>query len=110
GLLWCLIWYGVFDGRPILTFFLACVVVAGVSGGVTASRRILLVQALPAAIAAALLWLGCSSRGKVELRETALLATFARHPAHRTLEHRARERERVELAVLTANVHAGHTD
>jgi len=58
GLLWGLIWYGVVDGRPILSFFLACVVVAGVYGGVTVSRRILLVQALPAAIAAALLWLG----------------------------------------------------
>jgi len=58
GLLWGLIWYGVVDGRPILTFFLACVVVAGIYGGVTVSRRILLVQALPAAIAAALLWLG----------------------------------------------------
>jgi len=57
GLLWALIWYGVVGGRPILTFFLACVVVAGVYGGVTVSRRILLVQALPAAIAAALLWL-----------------------------------------------------
>ena len=57
GLLWALIGYGVVGGRPILTFFLACVVVAGVYGGVTVSRRILLVQALPAAIAAALLWL-----------------------------------------------------
>jgi len=57
GLLWGLIWYGVVDGRPILTFFLACVVVAGIYGGVTVSRRILLVQALPAAIAAALLWI-----------------------------------------------------
>jgi putative membrane protein len=49
--------YGVVDGRPILTFFLACIVVAGVYGAVTVSRRILFVQALPAAIAAALLWL-----------------------------------------------------
>lgn len=32
-------------------FFLACVVVAGVYGAATASRRILLVQALPAAVA-----------------------------------------------------------
>ena len=57
GLLWGLIWYGVVAGRPILTFFLACVVVAGVYGGATVSRRILLVQALPAAIAAVLLWI-----------------------------------------------------
>jgi len=58
GLLWGLVWYGVVAGRPILTFFLACVVVAGIYGAVTVSRRIALVQALPAAIAAALLWLG----------------------------------------------------
>jgi len=57
GLLWGLIWYGLVAGRPILTFFLACVVVAGVYGGATVSRRILLVQALPAAIAAVLLWI-----------------------------------------------------
>ena len=32
-------------------FFLACVIVAGLYGGLTVSRRILLVQALPAALA-----------------------------------------------------------
>ena len=57
GLLWALIAYGVISGRPIITFFLACVVVAGVFGGVTVNRRILLVQAGPAVIALALLWL-----------------------------------------------------
>jgi putative membrane protein len=57
GLLWGVVWYGVIGGRSILTFFLLCIVVAGVFGGVTVSRRILLVQAAPAAIAAALLWL-----------------------------------------------------
>lgn len=40
------------------TFFLACVVVAGVVGGATASRSILLVQALPAAAALVLLRAG----------------------------------------------------
>jgi putative membrane protein len=34
-------------------FFLAAVIVAGIYGGVTVSRRILLVQALPAALALA---------------------------------------------------------
>src|SRR5215467_1719458 len=34
-------------GDPIKVFFLACVVVAGVFGGITASRKILWVQALP---------------------------------------------------------------
>lgn len=37
-------------GYRVQIFFLICVVVAGVYGGVTANRRILLVQALPGAI------------------------------------------------------------
>ena len=57
GLVWTLVWYGVVGGRAILTFFLACIVVAGIFGSLTVSRRIVLVQAVPAAIAAALLWL-----------------------------------------------------
>ncbi len=57
GLLWGLLWYGVIGGRAILTFFLGCVVVAGVYGGATVSKRILVVQAAPAAIAGVLLWL-----------------------------------------------------
>jgi putative membrane protein len=44
-------------GRAIITFFLICIVVAGIYGGVTVSRRIFFVQAAPALIAAALLWL-----------------------------------------------------
>ena len=44
-------------GDPIKLFFLGCVVVAGVYGAATASRKILLVQALPGAIAAALVYL-----------------------------------------------------
>lgn len=57
GLLWALIWYGIVGGRAILTFFLVCIVVAGVYGGVTVSKRIVLVQSAPAAIAMAFLWL-----------------------------------------------------
>lgn len=38
-------------------FFLGCVVVAGLYGAATAARTILFVQALPGAIAAALVWL-----------------------------------------------------
>jgi putative membrane protein len=57
GLLWGLVGYGVVSGRPILTFFLACVIVAGLYGGATVNRRIVLVQSLPAAIALALVWL-----------------------------------------------------
>ncbi len=52
GLLWGL-WQGP-AGRSILLFFLGCVLVAGLFGAATASRRILFIQALPAAIALAL--------------------------------------------------------
>ena len=38
-------------GHAIKVFFLGCVVVAGLFGGSTANRRILLVQALPGVIA-----------------------------------------------------------
>ena len=41
-------------GAPVKVFFLGCVIVAGVFGALTASRRILWVQALPGAIALAL--------------------------------------------------------
>ena len=58
GLAWAL-WLGD-EGLTVKTFFLVCVVVAGVFGAVTANRRILFVQALPAAAALALLFL---SRG-----------------------------------------------
>ena len=44
-------------GLDIKTFFLACVVVAGLYGAATASRKILFIQALPAALALVLLWL-----------------------------------------------------
>ncbi|BCH22405.1 membrane protein [Mesorhizobium sp. L-8-10] len=45
-------------GFAVKLFFLACVVVAGVFGAATVSRRILYVQAAPAALAVAALWLG----------------------------------------------------
>ncbi len=43
-------------GDSIKIFFLGCVIVAGIFGAVTTSRKILWVQALPGAIAAALVW------------------------------------------------------
>jgi putative membrane protein len=51
GLLW-----GAFHREPhvglqVLAFFLACVVVAGLYGGATVSRRIALIQGGPAAVA-----------------------------------------------------------
>ena len=42
------------EGTAVTVFFLACVLVAGLYGGATVSRKILLVQALPAAVALAL--------------------------------------------------------
>ncbi|CAL9582573.1 hypothetical protein SUDANB105_05058 [Streptomyces sp. enrichment culture] len=51
-----LVWGLVCDdptGFRAQVFFLACVIVAGVYGATTASRRILVVQALPAALALA---------------------------------------------------------
>jgi putative membrane protein len=57
GLLW-----GLFHPTPgfafqIKAFFLLCVIVAGAYGAATVSRRILYVQAAPAALALVLLWL-----------------------------------------------------
>ena len=45
-------------GYAVKVFFLACVIVAGVFGAATVSRRILYVQALPAALALIALWAG----------------------------------------------------
>jgi len=45
------------DAYDIQTFFLACVIVAGIYGGITAKTSILFVQALPAALALAAVWL-----------------------------------------------------
>jgi putative membrane protein len=42
------------DGTAVKVFFLACVVIAGLYGAATASRKILYVQAIPAAIGLAL--------------------------------------------------------
>ena len=43
--------------RAVRTFFLGCVVVAGVYGALTALPSIFFIQALPALIALALVWL-----------------------------------------------------
>ena len=57
GLVW-----GLIHGNPsfafqIKAFFLLCVIIAGVYGAASVSRKILFVQALPAAIALILLYL-----------------------------------------------------
>ena len=59
GLVW-----GVLDGDPVgfevRVFFLVCVIIAGLYGAATVSRRIAFVQALPGAIALALVFLANS--------------------------------------------------
>ena len=57
GLVW-----GLLQGVPafafqIKVFFLLCVIIAGVYGAATVSRRIFFVQAVPAGLALILLWL-----------------------------------------------------
>ena len=57
GLVWGLIESVPAFAFQIKIFFLSCVIIAGIYGAVTVSRRILFVQALPAAIALILLGL-----------------------------------------------------
>ena len=54
GLVWGL-WLGS-GGIAVKLFFLGCVVVAGLFGAATVGRKILFVQALPAAVAMALVF------------------------------------------------------
>lgn len=54
GLVWSLI--AETNAFQLKLFFLGCVLVAGIFGGLTAKRTILIVQALPAAVALALVW------------------------------------------------------
>jgi putative membrane protein len=56
GLFWGL-WLGA-DGSDVKIFFLACVLIAGFYGAATASRKILFIQAFPAAIGLALIAAG----------------------------------------------------
>ncbi len=46
-----LAWGAVAGRRDLIAFFLGCVLVAGLFGGVTVSRRILVVQSFPALLA-----------------------------------------------------------
>jgi putative membrane protein len=56
GLIWSLVAPEGY-AKAIALFFLACVLVAGLYGGATANKRIWYVQAVPAAIALAAVWL-----------------------------------------------------
>jgi putative membrane protein len=57
GLIWGLLHPTPGFALQVKTFFLVCVIVAGVYGAATVSRRILVVQAAPAALALIVLWL-----------------------------------------------------
>ena len=56
GLIWGLLHAVPSFAFQIKIFFLLCVIVAGLYGALTVSKRILFVQALPAAMALVLLW------------------------------------------------------
>jgi len=51
GLIWSLLITDVEWSKNIALFFLSCVLVAGIYGGLSVSKRILTVQALPALVA-----------------------------------------------------------
>ncbi|MBX3066260.1 MAG: DUF1304 domain-containing protein [Anaerolineae bacterium] len=51
GLIWSVLHPDPAIGRQVAIFFLGCVIVAGVYGGITVKRSILMIQALPALIA-----------------------------------------------------------
>jgi putative membrane protein len=57
GLIWGLLHPAPAFAFQIKAFFLLCVIVAGVYGAISVSRRILYVQAAPAALALIVLWL-----------------------------------------------------
>lgn len=58
GLLWALVHPDPDFARQIQLFFLGCVEVAGLYGGFTVGRRIIYVQAVPAAVSIALVLVG----------------------------------------------------
>jgi putative membrane protein len=58
GLLWSLLHPVAETALQLQVFFLSCVVVAGVYGAFSVSKKILWVQAMPAAVALGLIFLG----------------------------------------------------
>lgn len=56
GLIWGLLQPNAAFAVQIKAFFLACVIVAGLYGAVSVSRKILFVQAMPAVVALLALW------------------------------------------------------
>jgi len=58
GLIWGLFPVGATGmNTPIATFFLTCVIIAGLYGALTVSKTILFIQAVPAIIALGMLWI-----------------------------------------------------
>jgi len=57
GLLWGLLTEPPSQAVAVKTYFLGCVIVAGAYGAFTVSKRIFFVQAVPAILALALVWL-----------------------------------------------------
>lgn len=55
GLAWSLLHPNTGMAHQLMFFFLGCVIVAGIVGGITVNKRIALIQAGPAALATALL-------------------------------------------------------
>ena len=51
-----LVWSIMGERRDVATFFLACIVVAGLYGAATVNKRIFIVQSVPALLALAALW------------------------------------------------------
>jgi putative membrane protein len=58
GLFWGLYLGAGAAGFSVKVFFLTCVLVAGIYGGMTANKKIIFIQAIPAALALLLLHLG----------------------------------------------------
>lgn len=57
GLIWGFVHPNQELGTQIILFFLVCIIIAGIYGGITAKKSILYIQALPAIITTGLLML-----------------------------------------------------
>jgi putative membrane protein len=56
GLIWGLLHPNIIVGIQVQTFFLSCVLVAAIYGGITVKKTIIIVQGLPALLALAMIW------------------------------------------------------
>lgn len=58
GLVWALVHPDAVFGRQLEIFFLGCILVAGVYGGLTANKKIIFIQGVPAGLSLAVVLLG----------------------------------------------------